>query len=296
MKKIFLSIFSLFAVTSLSAQAYQALLSNFNEWKFTTCYSGCITDTYYTNGDTIVNGKEYKVLDGFHYISRTFLLREEVDNKKVFMAIVNELSPSIEYLMYDFSMSLGDSIDLSNPISPFPTKAGYFQLDSIVSRMLADGENYRHFYLSPTVSNSFSQKPATWVEGVGSLSMINAPAGFPDINDVGHLSCFFRETELVYSKLDSVETCEASFYGPTSIDDLDFDSGSISLRNGSLLCNGFPQNGIISLIDLSGRVIESDQVVNNQLEVNISNLSAGLYFVAYQFNGLYQKTYKVIIP
>ena len=30
------------------------MLDNINEWHFTTCFSGCLTDAYYTDGDTIV--------------------------------------------------------------------------------------------------------------------------------------------------------------------------------------------------------------------------------------------------
>ena len=74
---LFMMIF--YVVTGLNSvlhgQDYKPLLDNTNEWHVTNCYFGCLTDVYFTDGDTLVEGNNYKVLDGFHYISRSFLLR-----------------------------------------------------------------------------------------------------------------------------------------------------------------------------------------------------------------------------
>ncbi|MBV1924471.1 MAG: hypothetical protein KUG68_10645, partial [Flavobacteriaceae bacterium] len=51
------------------------------------------------------------------------------------------------------------------------------------------------------------------IEGVGSLSIITAPSGDADINEVGHLSCFFKNGESFYSNLDSIEGCEPTILG-----------------------------------------------------------------------------------
>ena len=56
----------LLSCMNMFGQAYIPLLDNQNEWHFTNCYEGCLTDIYYTNGDTIVNNKTHKILDGFH--------------------------------------------------------------------------------------------------------------------------------------------------------------------------------------------------------------------------------------
>src|SRR5690606_32530778 len=206
MKKLLLGILCSFINLSSFSQDYKPLLDNLNEWQFTTCFSGCLTDTYYTDGDTIVEGKSYKILDGFHYISRTFLLREEVNNKKVFL---NKVAPNQneEFLLYDFSLNQGDTFNMLNPYSSFPREGGSFVLDSIIARPLADGNAYRHFYFSPAPGNTISTENAVWVEGAGSLSIINAPGGHPDINGSGHLSCFFKDTEIFYANLDSINDC-----------------------------------------------------------------------------------------
>src|SRR5690606_14334328 len=194
----------------LFAQSYVPLIDQLNEWQFTTCNFGCITDVYFTDGDTVVNGKTYKVLDGYHYINRNLLLRENTAEKKVYLTIT-EPQYIEDVLLYDFSLEVGDTIEMLNPITPFPPNGGYFLLDSIKLLPLADGNPYRHFYFSPTPSNSISVHNAIWVEGVGSLSLINAPGGHPNINEVGHLSCSFNNMELRYSNLDSINACVPAY-------------------------------------------------------------------------------------
>jgi len=206
MKRL-LFFFALLYGGSISSQDYKPLLGAANEWQLTNCLKGCLTDIYYTNGDTIVDGMSFKILDGYHYISRTFLLREDIANKQVHIKIF--LPNRIEdHLLYDFSLEVGDSIKMNNPVTPFPVDGGYFLLDSIVNRPLASEELHRHFYFSPTPANEISTNNAVWIEGVGSLSMINAPGGEVDINQVGQLSCAFKETGLVYSNLDSIDGCQ----------------------------------------------------------------------------------------
>ena len=52
-----IAVFAIFGQAKIHSQQYEPLLNGFNEWHFTNCYFGCLTDTYFTNGDTIVNNK-----------------------------------------------------------------------------------------------------------------------------------------------------------------------------------------------------------------------------------------------
>ncbi|RMA64216.1 T9SS type A sorting domain-containing protein [Ulvibacter antarcticus] len=281
--------------TSLFSQAYKPLLDNVNEWQFTTCNFGCLTDKYFTDGDTIVDGNTFKILDGFHYISRTFLLREQVPERKVFMTFASS-SGNTEYLLYDFSMEVGDSIDMKNPISPFITDAGYYEVDSIIPRPLVDGNDYRHFYLSPTLSNTISTDNAVWVEGVGSMSLINAPGGFPDINEVGNLSCFFKDGELFYSNLDSISGC-VSILDLTEIGaplrDLIV---STSLSEGIGLMSNASEVKYVDIFDLSGRRVQSiSNSASPTLVLDFSNLQAGVYLLVAYNNRFQKRSFKVVV-
>jgi hypothetical protein len=293
MKKIILlSIFSVFSLQGYS-QVYKPLLDNLNEWHVTTCFSGCLTDVYYTDGDTIVDGKAYKILDGFHYISRTFLLREEVNNKKVFLNKV-ALGHNEEFLLYDFSLNEGDTFNMLNPYSPFPQDGGAFILDSIIERPLADDNNYRHFYFSPAPGNTISTENAVWVEGAGSLSIINAPGGHPDINGSGHLSCFFKDTEVFYANLDSINDCIPLHLG---IEKYSLENVVISKGNNSGDCVVSNAKNVksITVFNLSGKKLKViKNAGRNSLNIDFSGYQSGMYIVVANGFGGANKSFKII--
>ena len=110
-----------------------------------------------------------------------------------------------EVMLYDFDMEKGDSINISNPISPFVANPGYYVVDSLVSLEMQNGLYHEVFYLSSLSVNI--NESAVWIEGIGSLSLINAPGGTPDVSGPGKLSCYFNNGDLVYSQLDSINTC-----------------------------------------------------------------------------------------
>ncbi len=292
-RKIFILIVYLFSF-QLWSQEYKPLLDDINEWHFTTCYFGCLTDVYYTNGDTIVNGKSYKILDGYHYISRTFLIREEIENRKVYMNIVND-SGNEEYLLYDFSLNEGDEINLYNPISPFPEDAGVFVLDSIRLRELVDTNEYRHFYLSPISTNTISSDPAIWIEGLGSLSIINAPGGYPDINAVGNLSCYFKNEELFYSNLDSIDVCEPIHLGLIqpilNINEVEiYTSEAICYLNNTINVNR------VGVYNINGRLLKFIINVNNEelISIDLSTFNKGIYIIIVANAKGEKRTFKVV--
>ena len=285
----------LISILTLSAQDYKPLLDNFNEWHLTSCYNGCNTDIYYTNGDTLVDNKTYKILDGFHYISRTFLIRENVETKKVYMKLATrENNP--EYLLYDFALNTGDSIDIKNPITPFPSDAGFYTVDSIIPHPLEDGNYYRHFYLSPSASNTISNTPTTWVEGVGSLSLINAPGGFPDINAAGQLSCFFKNAELFYSNMDSISKCEPLILNIKNEEQLADLKMNTLVKNG--ICEMYNTQNLKSatLFDLQGKklfAVEPKGASNYSLD--FSEYASGMYLVVALSKDFTRKVFKVVI-
>lgn len=283
MQKIFILLSSvcLLQLSSI-AQSYTPLLDNFNEWHFTTCFSGCPTDIYYTDGDTVVNGVDYKVLDGFHYISRSFLLTEDTLARTVSLTRVS--SKIDTYLLYDFSLNVGDSIDIQNPISPFPATPGYFRVDSIQMRMLDDGNDYKHFYLS-VINPTAGASNAVWIEGVGSLSLINAPGGLNDINGTGHLSCFFKEGVGHYSNLDSIVSCDPTNF-PSLINS--FNGIEINLfpnpTSGDVYIAASESIDYVEIINLSGQVLETKQILSHfNAKIDMKYLKEGIYFINLHF-------------
>ena len=189
---------------SCFAQPYIPMLAESNEWRVVSCFDGCITDAYFTLGDTLLDGKVYRVLDGYHYINGNMLIREDVEERKVYLKQTFGHSILPEFTLYDFSINVGDTIDVYNPLSPLPEFGGKFVLDSVREKTL-ETTDHRHFYLhavEPSVSNSTN---TVWVEGIGALSLINSPGAMP--TEAEHMVCAFQNGELLYSDLDSVFSC-----------------------------------------------------------------------------------------
>ncbi len=280
--------------SALNAQNYKPLLDNTNEWHFTNCYFGCLTDIYYTDGDTLVAGNNYKILDGYHYISRSFLLREELSTQRVYLRKLSNNGIGQEYLLYDFSLEEGDTFTMSNPIAPFPENAGPFVVDSIRARILEDGEAYKHFYFSPAPNNTISDNNCIWVEGVGSLSIINAPSGLPDINGVGHLSCFFKQGALFYSNLDSISGCSPTlgFRPPSALlkpqARVDVQGQFIEFQSNV----AFDQ---LQLYSVNGRLV-AEKFTGPQKRYSWPlNVSKGVYFVAISSSESAQKSVLTVV-
>lgn len=267
-------------------QTYTPMLDSQNEWHFTTCYEGCITDIYYTDGDTLVNNKTHKILYGYHYISRTFLLHEDLEQKKVSLT---KISPNRidEYLLYDFGLEEGATFEMKNPITPFPEEGGLFVLDSIRNVEIWPGTTRKHFYFSPHESNTISSQNAIWVEGVGSLSMINAPGGHPDINNVGLLNCFFKNSEIFYSNLtQEVTVCEPTILSLSETKEQDVIVYYPENDKSVCFVKNIGNIKKIELFDLNGRKLaEFENQYQNEIRIDLESFSNGIYNLRLFYDG-----------
>lgn len=187
-----------------SSQTYIPMLGQTNTWQAVSCLNGCVLDSYGTGGDTTISGFDYKILGGYHYIQGNFLIREDVSERKVYMKILGGHVLLDEFPLYDFSLQDGDTTHVYNPISPLPEDGGLFVLDSIISRTLETGE-HRFFYLHAVDPIASVSESTVWVEGVGSLSLINSPGAGPTEGE--HLGCAFKDGILQYSDTDSISAC-----------------------------------------------------------------------------------------
>jgi len=298
MRILFLLLIALSTSHPSYSQEYKPLLDTYNEWNVRFCFSGtCETDVYYTNGDTLVDGMNFKILDGYHYISRGFLLREDVSQKKVFLKAILPQG-TYDYLLYDFSIEVGDSIDMKNPITPFPEDAGYFKVDSIIPRQLVDGNNYDHFYFSPAESNTVSTNNAIWVEGVGSLSIITAPSGDPDINGVGRVACVFKNGESFYSDLSIIDECEPFFVLSTPEIVKPKNVVKVFSKSGSNIFEiiNLKDSNSVELFNIKGAKLSSFKTENrDSMELNLKHYNPGMYLLLVESSYHAMQSIKIIV-
>ena len=290
---LYLTIF-LFYNFYVNSQEYHQLLDHESEWHLTSCSSTCINDVYYTNGDTTYNGYQYKILNGYHYISRTFWLREDVSEKHIFLSYDNGKS-RIEVLLYDFSLQIGDTILLSNPITPFPSNGGFYKVDSIVSKNLLDNKSHKFFYLSPTDSNQSSDELPVWIEGIGGLTLINGPGGTPDINRVGKISCYFNDGFLSYSQLDSLDRCTVKYV--TGLKEIQRHSNSIypTIFESILRLEDVSEVSEVVIYSLRGEEVYRRKLNHQSYEnLELSHLEKGFYVIRLYDNNLPVVSKKIV--
>ncbi len=270
-----------FTSPKLEAQSYIPMLAERTEWHLTSCNNGCLTDKFYTRKDTLYNGFHYNILDGFHYQSGAFWLREDSLDQKVYIALwLNSRTPE-EYLLYDFALEAGDSILMQNPISPFPANNGYYRCDSVVGRTLLDGLVHRHYYFSASSGNTTIEQPI-WVEGIGSLTMVNAPGGSPSYQGAGQYSCVFKENSgLIYQKLDSISACIPRYIGSEEIPKSQIINLAGLIVGDQLTLSGLPSGTYrYELQNLAGQNLLGGRAeLNNgsSLVSDLSSLGTGLY-------------------
>ena len=99
---VFILIFNCLLFENIFAQSYNHI-SHDSEWHLTVCNNGCITDIYFTDGDTLYNNYNCKILNGYHYISKTFWLREDVISERI-CYLLSKILIEKEFLLYDFNL------------------------------------------------------------------------------------------------------------------------------------------------------------------------------------------------
>lgn len=196
------------------SQSYKPMLEGYKQWSIMSCNGPhCFIDSYWLGGDTILRNKEYRLLDGYHF-GNTVALREDKTTRKVYSQLIG-ISPILEpeELLYDFSLSVGDSLFINNPQSPVQQNPGFYSLDSVAPISYL-GQVRNTYYLS---SNSDTNK-AVWVEGIGSLTIINVLSQMPDHNTLAATTCVNLNGKLIYrfKPNDREDSC-ANFYVEPSV-------------------------------------------------------------------------------
>lgn len=121
------------------------------------------------------------------------------------------IEESMNTLLYDYSVEEGDTF----VYRPGSQLEGRFIVDSIRSRMLKDGETYRHWYLR--MHENFSEYHLIWVEGLGDLRLGWNSARFRGVDGPELAAICKSGEELVYwnymyiNSNNPGETCDFEF-------------------------------------------------------------------------------------
>jgi hypothetical protein len=229
MKKLYTFIIIFICSFSCKAQVYYPMLDSVsNVWYYVAnvfpvlspqsssgnCNYGSasfgVAGTLITTGDTIINSTSYKILEqhdpGGGNDCRFGYLREDTTAKKIYF-VDNIFSP--EEILYDFSMQIGNSINLNFFQSFGIYSNGSYTLDSIGLVSIPAG--LRNIFFLNNHAMPFSPT-MTWIESVGHTGHLvysrsaNSSGGFfgifcndyIDRNFYQMLTCFEHASSKIY--------------------------------------------------------------------------------------------------
>ncbi len=247
-------------------------------------YCQCpVTDkhTLFMDGDTLIGSFHYQKLLQSGYKTASLYpywccayvntyegaIRQDTQQKKIYINVGNQ-----DFLLYDFNLSLGDTLSFATYISDFDTNV-VTSIDSILV-----GNSFRKRLNITTLH--YSGDSASIIEGIGStLGLLDL---IPPAFDTGSgLDCFSLNGQTLYP--DTSTFCNINVGIP-----------SINLENGIILLSPNPfttqatltiqgikneNNKSLSVYNLLGQEVQNIFVGNaKEVIIHRKNLPSGMYF------------------
>lgn len=187
MKKLYFFIFLAFSGITVSAQTYYPMLDSVNTWNYVSNWIGVrinpsvqlINCPYplmsnstsfneFSTNDTTINAMVYKTIETSNGCIAGFL-REDTAAQKIYF---QDNLGSPELLLYDFSMTVGNTMNISFINSFGYYSSGLYTLDSITTVHIMAGWR-RAFHLNNHLTPN--APTLTWIESVGNLNDLLYP-------------------------------------------------------------------------------------------------------------------------
>lgn len=231
-----------------------------------------------TEEDTIINGENYKKI--YSFTEREFDIEtatfvcgiRENENKQVFVASYHNQQ---EFLLYDFSLTEGDSILADGEYEL------YFNVTN-VDTLVFNGVERREITLQ-----FYNYAWVTWIEGIGNIegllmdwrSYTMAMDPMPNVR----LRCYEYNEECLYSDFsfnESIDDCYTPLY--TGLEENQIQN-NISLYPNPTKERVYINTSIpikqMTICNLLGQEIQKYNNLETTSSINISGLNEGVYFV-----------------
>lgn len=233
-----------------------------------------------TEEDTIIDGKSYKKL--YSFTEREFDIEtatfvcgiRENENKQVFVASYHNQQ---EFLLYDFSLTEGDSI-LAESNGEYDL---YFNVTDV------DTIDYNGVERRKITLQFYNYAWVTWIEGIGNIegllmdwrSYTMAMDPMPNVR----LRCYEYNEECLYSDFsfnESIYDCYTPLY--TGLEENETQNNILLYPNPAkerLYINTSIPIKQMTICNLLGQEIQKYNNLETTSSINISGLNEGVYFV-----------------
>ena len=252
-------------------------------------------DELFLSGDTTINGLNYHKLYNnykskeadclslniYHSSQPIFNVRagaiREDTAKRIFYYDYYNMQ---EYLLYNFNLTIGDTIPISYIHNDSAQKIFVSAIDSIF-----DGLNFRkRFILSDSIGNFCFNNYSSIIEGIGhTWGLLNGI----DINTfepgLKLLRCFIQDgavryqdsTALIFSS--NPECSLLPVYELNLINEISIYPNPFSTETTFIISDTY-NNSLLNIFDSYGKLIRVEQINNSIFNFNREDLSAGIYF------------------
>lgn len=233
--------------------------------------------------DTLMSGQKYMVFaEDSRANSRNIFVREDKPTKKIHIIDIDGKSK----VLYDFNLQKGD-------IFEFDT--AQFKVVNVDKAITGEGQRTRiELKCTSKIADNL-----VWIEGVGStISPLYHRHYASNVSDV-KVSCFFRESALVYSLSDF--PCSL----PLSSKDINPSRLGIMISPNPFvdnlhieLANPLHEEGSLRIFSVPGRLIYEEKLLDKESESSLNmgfgGLAAGVYFVEFKTSNstVYQRIIK----
>ena len=332
MNKLKLLSFLFFLLSTISsAQEYTPFYMDNARWVTITYYptlgpeeSQSFSEVYTLN-DTTIEDKVYKTIAGRYLCQRTSFngnwrytqnpdtsgivigaIREE--NKKVYFRRFereksmdgafpfHELPLGKDHLLYDFNIEEGDTIHFSDyvreDVSSGDTTYHRFSFFTIVFVELEPFLNHRRFWVHNSSAYGFPDDYSDLIEGIGSDHGFFGPYDSylrdltcfsVDGEPIGFLGCDPCQREMSTSTKEPNKEIQLEIFpNPVS-----------SALNVSMKAN-FKINQI-QILDSMGKLILENDYSESEIQVYLSNIEPGFYFIKVKFENGYEHIKKIVV-
>ena len=294
MKSILIVVFSVLAL-NVSSQTGNYIVNDSRVWSTVNIHclpGGNSYSTYYIKfyGDTLIEGLIYQKMwrsDDQYQENWDFYgsIRED-DGSRIYLRPPGY----IEGLIYDFGVSVGDTIEARNTYLNNDTL--HFVVIQVDSVQLLDGYKKRI-----TLFEYMNQAEEVWIEGLGSYSGILNSC----INSYGSVCggsaalCYEQNGILVYQNPE-YSTC----YYSVTVDVNQVYCNEISIYpnpakdfvNIDLTDKGIKE---IELLNINGKIILKKLVAYNKILLNLQEVDKGIYLIYFISNDFSYPPYKLIV-
>jgi len=301
MKTVISNLFFTLVTICGFAQAYQPFPTSNAMWREAVqgFQCGCCADYQWEiDGDIVINDTTYQeyVKGGVNYIDDWFgncnfnvtypiwpeiaFIRNDIANKKV---MIFDYELGIETTLYDFNMSVGDTV----PPSFLNYYGDIVYVITEIDSVLLGGVYRKRFKLGDT----WDVWDLCYIEGIGSTrGLLSTTETF--LERSYRLDCFAIDAQTIYPS--SNATCPAV---TTNVNELNEDqqfsiypNPAVEMLNISSDLNSYS----INIVSILGQIVQTNKCYAGNCQIDISNLLKGLYLVQVMAGGNMVCVQKVI--